>query len=81
MPNHAHTASTNTTGNHTHSYVRFYGGGAGACPDGSSYQGSYQQTGSAGNHSHTVTINSTGSNQPHNNLQPYISAFIWKRTA
>lgn len=32
-------------------------------------------------HSHNVTINNTGSNQSHNNLQPYISIYIWKRTA
>ena len=36
---------------------------------------------SAGAHSHTVTINYTGSNQPHNNLQPYCVCYIWKRTA
>ena len=32
-------------------------------------------------HSHTVTINSTGSNQAHNNLPPYLAIYIWERTA
>ena len=32
-------------------------------------------------HSHTVAINNTGSNQTHNNMQPYLSVYIWKRTA
>lgn len=32
-------------------------------------------------HTHTITINSTGEDKSHNNLQPYISIYIWKRTA
>ncbi len=30
-------------------------------------------------HSHAITINNTGSNMAHNNLQPYISIYIWER--
>jgi len=30
-------------------------------------------------HSHTITINNTGSSQAHNNIQPYIAIYIWKR--
>lgn len=29
----------------------------------------------------TDVIKNTGGNQPHNNLQPYITCYIWKRTA
>ena len=29
----------------------------------------------------TDTINETGGNQPHNNLQPYITCYMWKRIA
>lgn len=33
------------------------------------------------NYSHSVTINYTGSGQKHNNMQPYISVYMWKRIA
>ena len=99
MPSHNHTASTNTTGNHTHNvtiYEYFEGGngwGLGTYKNGQYWQGARFQGGcnvqknttnwvqQTGNHSHTVTINNTGSNQSHNNLQPYCVCYIWKRTA
>ena len=85
LPAHNHTASTNTTGNHTHQF-QLYG------PNGNTnldFPSDFDTrnarnkgtTLSAGNHSHTVTINNTGLNQAHNNLQPYIAVYIWKRTA
>jgi microcystin-dependent protein len=43
-------------------------------------------TSSVAGHTHTATIpsivtSSSGSNQGHNNLQPYITVYFWKRTA
>ncbi|WP_270348679.1 phage baseplate protein [Megamonas funiformis] len=92
IPSHNHTASTNTTGNHHHGTVWTEGSynvwglynsstnhrGMGA---GNDYDNALPNTSTDGNHSHTVTINYTGSNQPHNNLQPYCVCYIWKRTA
>ena len=33
------------------------------------------------NHSHTISVNNTGDGNAHNNMPPYLSAYIWKRIA
>lgn len=81
LPSHNHSASTNTTGEHTHNIIGAGATGAGSgllfgIPNGGTYTSS-----NAGNHSHTITINNTGSNQSHNNMEPYIVVYMWKRTA
>lgn len=86
IPNHNHTGSINTAGEHTHSLTlkALWGDGNGS---GNGWAGDTRDGGrrtntfsTVGNHTHTVTINSTGSDQPHNNLQPYISVYMWKRS-
>lgn len=88
LPSHGHSASTNTTGNHNHcTYMPtvtnqgsdFGKAGNEFANSGPGRLNLYTEYG--GNHSHTVTIDNTGSNTAHNNLQPYISCYIWQRTA
>lgn len=36
-------------------------------------------TSTAGNHSHSVTVAASGGNREHNNMQPYLAVYMWKR--
>lgn len=67
-----HTLTTSEIPAHTHSYaVADFWAADNSSGGGSSYQGNN----AAG------TTGSAGSGGAHNNLQPYITAYIWKRTA
>ena len=83
LPEHNHIASISTTGNHTHTLnvVDDERRAGNYAAGGASFQNGTATTNSSGNHTHTIVINNTGLSQAHNNLQPYISIYIWERIA
>lgn len=84
---HNHTGNATTSGStHTHaltmraSHGKSGNGGVPRFGDGdvwSDYK--TQNLSAAGEHSHAITINNSGGGQSHNNMQPYLSVYMWKR--
>lgn len=82
LPAHEHDVTCSNNGLHQHKidiyndegrdapYVAGAAGGIKGSPS----------TSETGNHSHTISINKTGGNFAHNNMQPYLSCYMWKRT-
>lgn len=68
MPSHSHIQTWNSN--------IMVGGGSG----GESTNGSYLNEGGNGTYPATLT-NNVGNSHSHNNLQPYITCYMWKRTA
>lgn len=46
---------------------------------GTSSSPSLGETSSSGNHSHTLSLQSAGGGKAHNNMQPYLSVYMWTR--
>nr|DAP07342.1 MAG TPA: hyaluronidase [Bacteriophage sp.] len=85
LPSHNHTATISTNGEHNHGLPTTgnYNGGGTGYDDGGGNNPNYTRcyTSINGNHSHTININNTGSSRSHNNMQPYLSVYMWKRTS
>ena len=81
MPSHNHTGATSTDGSHNHTYSKYSSVGHGIDGTYGSPESGTGTTSTNGSHSHSLNINSTGGSNAHNNLQPYITVYMWKRTA
>lgn len=92
VPSHTHGATAQPAGGHTHHVQRWQA--AVDTSGGSRYlaQGSIDDsstTSIAGEHTHAIAIGmakemittQSGSGAAHSNLQPYITCYMWKRTA
>lgn len=96
LADHGHSASCSTAGNHYHGVPWDKTSEAPNTPYGwydsnnnhagmegihSDYDNAIARSSTDGNHSHTITISSTGGNVPHENRQPFKVVAKWLRTA
>lgn len=84
MPSHTHEGMAASAGAHTHTVSSAYNTSwypqlqDGEVPYAASTTAT---TSSAGAHTHDLTIDSSGSDAGHNNVQPYLTVCMWVRTA
>lgn len=83
MPAHTHTGSTDTVGEHTHPIgaLEYYSSKKAWAWGDNGTNRPKRSTDSAGPHAHTLSLENTGGGQAHSNMQPYLSVYMWKRTA
>lgn len=83
LPRHSHTGKTSTDGAHTHTFTRPRGDKSWGNGGGNTWWGSNNTnhtTNTSGNHSHTLTINETGVDNPTIDVSgAKIKLNIWKR--
>ena len=82
---HTHTAASDNTGAHTHTFGYPRGDSTYSNGNGNQWWGpkdtATKTTNSAGKHTHSISVNNAGGNEAHLNMQPYITCYIWQRTA
>jgi hypothetical protein len=83
---HTHTGTTGGAGAHTHTLAYSAGQGVLVNSIGGGASGQIANFGDAGmtnpgDHNHSFTTASAGSSGTNANLQPYITVYMWKRTA
>jgi hypothetical protein len=81
---HSHTGSASSSGAHTHTLQLGNNNDDNRSPPAGSNGAlapGIGTTSSSGAHTHTLTVDSTGSSGTDTNVQPYITVYMWKRTA
>lgn len=86
IPAHSHSAWLNNGGGHQHSMwfgaASSSSGSGGQCGVATSRWGQDNAGMSTGDHDHGgISVANNGGSQAHNNLQPFITCYVWLRTA